>query len=328
MLFAAPAATRDHNNCVRTLRAMMCVSVLWTVCSSIQFMINPRFLVNTQGRFWGMLGNAQQAAMLVAPFAIIAIWLTLHDKSKKLRPLWIGLIAINLLFLGWTASRTGFVMLVIGASFVLYNRIGKVLLFLPVAVLLFVALAFLSDELQIRSNLERLTDLQNTRQGVWEAQFRNIAESPLIGVGWHDTGGSESSWFGGFAGYGIGMFLLMIGLLVWSMWRCAVLWVRRRRLPKEERPLVDMYISWNAMYFSAATFEGIILGRSSTSQVFLLMFAGIGVYLAEKTATLADQPTDEYALDPAEYGEIPPEYLESAYAYNEHGKDYPQGQPT
>ena len=40
-------------------------------------------------------------------------------------------------------------------------------------------------------------------------ELQNIAESPLFGVGWHEAGGSESSWLGGFAGYGILMFALM-----------------------------------------------------------------------------------------------------------------------
>lgn len=321
MLFGSPAGSRDYNSCIKTLHAIMLVSVMWTVCSSIQFVINPRFVVNTQGRFWGMLGNAQQAAILVAPFAVIATWLTLNDQSRRLRPLWIGLIAINLLFLGWTASRTGFLMMLVGMAFVLYNRVGRMVIFLPVAALLFVALSFLSDELQIQSNLERLTSMQNTRGGVWEAQMGAIAESPLIGVGWHDTGGSESSWLGGFAGYGLGMFLLLVAMLVWSMWRCATLWIRRFRVPVETRRLIDIYISWNAMYFTAATFEGIMLGRSSTSMVLLLMFAGIGVWLTEQVRQRADAA--EYGESWSEHGAVGHETdsLVDVYAAGEYGYD-------
>lgn len=293
MWFGSPAASRDYNSCVKTLHAMMWVSVAWTVCTSVQFVINPRFVVNTNGRFWGMLGNAQQAAMLCAPFAVIATWLLLNDLNKRLKPLWIGLICINLLFIGWTGSRTGLLMLMMGMAFVLYNRLGKLVLLVPIVAVLFVTLAFLSDELQIQSNLDRLASTENTRGGVWQAQLSAIAESPLVGVGLDERGGSESSWLGGFAAYGIGMFLLMIAFLFWSMWRCATLWIRRRRLPRSERPLVDMYISWNAMYFSAATFEGIILGRSSTTQVMMFMFAGIGVWLVEQVSHGVSHATAE-----------------------------------
>jgi O-antigen ligase len=319
MLFAAPGACRDYEGCMKMLRAIMVASVVWTVCSSVQFVINPRFLVNTQGRFWGMLANAQQAAMLCAPFAVIALWLLLNDKTRRLRLLWLGLIGINLLFVAWTASRTGVLMLVLGAAFVLYNRLGKLVLLLPVGGVLVFGLSFLADELQITSNIERLTSTENTRAGVWSAQLANIMESPLIGVGWHETGGSESSWLGGFAGYGLGMFLLMIAFLAWSMWRCATLWVRRRRLPREYRPMIDMYISWNAMYFGAATFEGIILGRSSTSQMLLLMMAGIGVWLVEQTQLAAEHPVeDDESYEPG----LIDEHLADDYGFDD-GHAYP-----
>jgi hypothetical protein len=319
MLFAAPAACRDYDGCMKTLRAIMVASVAWTVCSSVQFVINPRFLVNTQGRFWGMLANAQQAAMLCAPFAIIALWLLLNDKNRRLRLLWLGLIGINLLFVAWTASRTGVLMLVLGAAFVLYNRLGKLVLLLPVGGVLLFGLSFLADELQITSNIERLTSTENTRAGVWSAQLANIMESPIIGVGWHETGGSESSWLGGFAGYGLGMFLLMVAFLAWSMWRCASLWIRRRRLPREYRPMIDMYISWNAMYFGAATFEGIILGRSSTSQVLLLMFAGIGVWLVEQTQLVMERSAED---DESDEPPLYDEHLAHDYGFDD-GHSYP-----
>jgi len=324
MCFAVPAACKTYEGCLQTIRAMMWVSVLWTVCSSIQFIINPRFVVNTQGRFWGMMANAQQAAMFNAPMAIIAIWLLLNDHKKRLKPLWVGLATINLLFVGWTASRSGAVMVVLGAAFVLYRRIGKVVLFLPVAALVFFALSFLSDELQIQSNIDRLTSVENTRASVWAAQIENIIESPLVGVGWHETGGSESSWLGGFAGYGVGMFLLMISLLLYSMWRCAWLWVRRSRLPKEQRPLVELFTAWNAMYFGVATFEGILVGRSSTTQVMTLMFAGIGVWVTEQAASrLTLTPDQDEASDP----DAPPLIdgsVEETYGFDDGADDYPR----
>lgn len=321
MLFASPAASRDYENCVRVLRAMMWVSVLWTVCSSIQFVVNPRLVVNTNGRFWGMMANAQQTAILCAPCAVIATWLLLNDTKRNLKPLWIGLICINLLFVGWTASRNGVLMLLVGMAFVLYNRVGKLVLLLPVGALVFVTLAFLADELQIQSNLDRLTSTTNTRSGVWKAQLQAIAESPLVGVGVDERGGSESSWLGGFAAYGLGMFLLMMLFLFWSIWRCATLWIRRFRVPVETRRLIDMYISWNAMYFSAATFEGIILGRSSTSQTMMLMFAGIGVWLTEQVSQRvsdADGEFDENETD-SEGERIVDVYAAGEYGFDDEG---------
>ncbi|MCC6321830.1 MAG: O-antigen ligase family protein [Phycisphaerales bacterium] len=289
MLFACPAAARSHEACMKTVRAIMLASVVWTVCCSIQFVINPRLLVNSdRGRFWGMHSNAQGAALIVAPFAVVALWLMLNDRARRMKVLWIGLVGINLLFLGWTGSRTGLLTLVAGAVFVLYRRVGKVVIFLPVAAVVTVVLSALSDELQIANNLERLTSTENTREGVWNRQLQVIMESPLVGVGWKETGASESSYLAGWASYGALMMLLMTGFLLFSMWKCARVTLMRGRLPKEQRPLVDMFVAYNAMYFASSFFEGHIMARSIATQTMMFMFAGIGVWLTEAMARPAD----------------------------------------
>jgi hypothetical protein len=284
MIAAVPMLTRDYDGCTRMLRCLMWVSVLWTVCCSIQFVINPRFLLNDSGRFWGLLANAQQAAIFVAPLAVTALWLLVNDRQKRLKPLWVGLLAINMLFVMWTASRTGAAMFVLGASLVLYSRAGRAVLLMPVAALVFFGLYTLAVELQIMSNVERLTSSTDTRGWVWQAQIGYFMDSPLVGVGWGETGGSESSYLGGAAGYGIGYLGLTLIFLLWSFWLCLRLFIGRRLLPREQRPMVDMFLAWNAMYFAGAAFEGYILARSSTTQVMMLMFAGIGVYLREAQA--------------------------------------------
>lgn len=294
MLFAAPSVCRSYDGCVKMLRAVMVVSVVWTVCCSVQFVINPRLLVNSEGgRFWGMNSNAQGAALTVAPFAVVALWLLFNDHARRLRILWIGLVGINLIFLGWTGSRTGALMLVVGMFFVLYRRLGKVVVFLPIAAAVTFGLSVLSDELQIASNLERLTDTTNTRGGVWQQQLSKIAESPVIGVGWKETGASESSFLGGFAAYGMGMILIMAAFLLFSMWKCARLTLLRGRLPREQRAMADVFVSFNAMYFASAFFEGHMLARSAPTQVMMLMFAGIGVWLAEAVRSVPEGGPEE-----------------------------------
>ncbi|HNV70856.1 MAG TPA: hypothetical protein PKO06_14235, partial [Candidatus Ozemobacteraceae bacterium] len=117
--------------------------------------------------------------------------------------------------------------------------------------------------------------------------FANFFENPLIGVGWGDTGGSESSYLGGAAAFGIGYAALMACLLFGSMLMCLKLTVFKRRLPKADRALADMFIAWNAAYFAGAAFEGYLIGRSSTPQVMALLFAGIGVHLKDMVAVRA-----------------------------------------
>jgi hypothetical protein len=285
MVAGIPALTRTDDQCIAMLRCIMFVSAVWTFCCSVQFVINPKYLVNNGGRFWGMLGNAQQAAILVAPFCVISLWLILNDPVRRNRILWIGLLAINLLFLMWTGSRTGLLMLVLGTMAVLSTRIGKAIALLPVAALLFFGLWYLSDLLQIGSSVERLVSNDDTRHQVWTHQLEAALSSPLIGVGWNENvGGSESSYFGGFAAYGIGFLLLILAFVFFSIGRCAYLLRNRRVLSGTDRTLVDIFIGFNAAYFGGAAFEGYLLARSSTTMVMMLMFAGIGTYLKERIA--------------------------------------------
>jgi hypothetical protein len=266
-----------------------------------------------------MLGNAQQAAILIAPFCTIALWLILNDTQRRTRILWITLLAINLLFLMWTGSRTGLLMLVLGCTAVLSSRIGRSVALLPLAFLMFLGLWYLSDLLQIGSSVERLVSSEDTRKGVWARQIAAALQSPLIGVGWNEqVGGSESSYFGGFAAYGLGFFLLLCALVGGSMALCAYLIRNRRWLPAEDRPLVDVFVGFCALYFGGAAFEGYLLARSSTALVMMLMISGIGIYLREMVAASMAGQLEHHQLED-DYGEHHPDGHP-----DEHSHDAPQ----
>jgi hypothetical protein len=306
--------TRDYNGCLRMVKVLMWVSVIWTFCCSVQFVVNPKLLLNNTGRFWGMLANAQQAAVFCAPLAVAALWLLLNDTQKRTRPLWLALAVINLLFLIWTGSRTGAMMLVCGTTGVLYARVGRSILLLPVAALVLWALYGLSDALQIGANLERFASTDNTRGWVWEAQLRSALESPLIGVGWNDAGGSESSYLGAFAGYGIGALLLVLLLVAVVFLGCVRLIVFRRRLPVELRHLADLYNAFSLMYFAGAAFEGYILARSAATSVMFLMFAGIGKFLLDEIREHHAMRTDDHS--------------DGSVAFDDRGEAQEFGDPT
>ena len=316
MIAVVGRLTRDYDGCLRMIRVLMWVSVIWTFCCSVQFVINPKLLLNNTGRFWGMLANAQQAAVFCAPLTVGALWLLLNDPQRRTKFLWLALTAINLLFLIWTGSRTGALMLVVGCMGVLYARVGRAVLLLPVAGLVFWALYGLSDSLQIGANLERFASTDNTRGWVWKAQIETALANPLIGAGWGDAGGSESSYLGSFAGYGIGMFLLVIGLLFVTMWGCAKLLIARRSMPPELRALTDLYNGFMAMYFAGAAFEGYILARSAATSVMFLMFAGIGKFLLDEARAYRS-------------GHVPA-FIDNAPEYAEHAEyaDYGQSAPA
>ena len=318
MIAVVGRLTRDYDGCLRMIRVLMWVSVIWTFCCSVQFVVNPKLLVNNTGRFWGMLANAQQAAVFCAPLAVAALWLLLNDPHRRTKILWLALTAINLLFLAWSGSRTGALMLVIGSMGVLYARVGQAVLLLPVAGLVFWALYGLSDSLQIGANLERFSSIDDTRGWVWKAQIETALANPLIGAGWADAGGSESSYFGSFAGYGIGMFLLVLLLLGVSVWGCIKLLVARRSMPRHLQSLADLYGGFVAMYFAGAAFEGYILARSAATSVMFLMFAGIGKFLLDEAKAYRSGHVpafEEHTPEQAEYAQYA-DYGENSRAPN------------
>jgi hypothetical protein len=313
MMVGVPLLTRSYDQCVLMLKSMMVVSTVWTCCCSIQFITNPKYLVNDNGRFWGMLGNAQHAAVLVAPFAVIALWLIMHDKQRRAKILWIALLAINLLFLLWSGSRTGALMFVLGAVLVFYSRGGKAVIFLPFAALMFWGLYYLSDLLQIGSNVERLVSGEDTRKGVWTAQIAAGLSHPLFGVGMNENiGGSESSYLAGFAAYGFVVLVIMIVLLLASAAFCLRLMRGKPWLPDQDRSLVDIFVAFNAMYFVGAAFEGYLAARSSTTLTMMLMFSGIGVYVKER---IAEEQANVGTYAETAYDEALPEGGEAA-TYN------------
>jgi hypothetical protein len=289
MIITAPRICSSAEGCMSMIRTMMWVSVIWTFCCSVQFVIDPQKLLSVGGggRFLGMLGNAQHAAVLVAPLATFALWLLVHETRRAPKVLWVALIGINLLFLFWSQSRTGMLMLVLGFAGVLYSRLGKAILLLPVAAFLTWILFLLSEALQIGSMLDRFTSGSDTRSGVWSTLWATAMESPLIGSG-AEGQYSENSYLAGFAAYGAGMFVILIAYLVTSIFVCARLWAGRRLLPPSERALVDIVIAFNAMYFVGGMFEGYMLGRSSTAQVMMLMICGITVYVRERLRAIEE----------------------------------------
>ncbi len=317
LLVIVPQLAKDSDGVFKLIRTIMWVSVLWTFCCSVQYVLDPRKLVNLQGRFWGMLANAQQAAVLCAPFAVCAIWLLLNDPKKRNKILWIALIAINLLFLAWTGSRTGALMFVVGVTFVLYARIGQAVLLLPAAALMLWGLFTLAVELKIYENLERLVSTENTRTAAWASMWNNALQSPLLGVGFDDAGGSENSYLLGFASYGIVYFLMTLALLLGSMFICWRVLLGRRFVGRVDRGIIDLFIGCNAMYFAGSFFEGYMLGRSNCSQVLLLFIAGILPYIDRQIAIGREERAHRVA---EEFGDI--EYDGS------YGEDHQDAEPT
>lgn len=309
----AVVALEKRDGPLRLVRGMLTVASFWAGACCVQFVINPEYLVNNNGRFWGMLSNPQLAGMFIAPVLTMSMWAALNDPNKRLRILWFGLMGIYVLFAGWTGSRMCAVITILGWMFVLGRRIGGFVMLAPFIVGLVMVLGVLADELQIGASIDRLTSTENTRDAAWARQIEDIMVNPFIGVGWNDVGATENSYLGIFAGYGFIGFMFAVSLLFYSMWLCLRLVIKRKLLPPLERSIADLTIAVNAVYFAGANFEGYMLARSSSMLTFILIYAALGTYLLQRAGEIERgevvySETDDLIDDDAarEYASEPP----------------------
>lgn len=302
MVMVIPRICSSLEGSWMTVRTFMWVSIIWIFCCSVQFIINPQFLVNSAGRFWGMLGNAQQAAILCSTTAVLALGLLLYDDKRRLKPLWIGVLAMNLLFVMWTASRTGALATIVGVGVLLLGRGGRSVLLLPAAGVLVFLLFTLANALGIQDNLDRFTGGEDTRTMAWADQIRTGLANPLFGVGLGQTF-SENSYLNGFASYGIVMLVLLLVFTWISVSLCLRIYRGRHWLSPQEQGLMYVTLSWHAMYFACAFFEGFMVGRSSNPQIMMFMFAGVALYLRNRIEDEQQAAAEQgWHHDPDAYG--------------------------
>ncbi|MCC5822913.1 MAG: hypothetical protein LAT64_04690 [Phycisphaerales bacterium] len=299
LLFAA-ALTMDTPEQVRSvLRMMALMSMVWVFMCVVQFFANSGYLTTgNESRFVGLMSNPQHAGALLSFMAVTLLWLTLNDRWVVLRPFYIVTLGAVLLMLAWTGSRTGLGMAAIGFAAVLYTRMGKAILFLPVilavAYYAFKAVLSLTGS---RVGLERLASTDDTRSHAWATLIRVGMDNPMLGAGIADAETSENSWLYGFAAFGIGMLVLAILMTIVGGVEFIKRVRQRSRLPLAHRRILDLSLGVFAMYFAGAVLEGYMISRVSPALCFFMIYAGI----AASMARFATQgvPQAEY-LDDAE----------------------------
>ncbi|NNF41557.1 MAG: hypothetical protein HKN62_00645 [Phycisphaerales bacterium] len=300
LLLVVPALLAEWEDWTTLIRTLAITNLGWVGAVAVQFAINPAQLtIDRSARFVGLTGNPQHAGVYLAVTATIALWLLLNDHKQRYRLLWMGLLGLNGILLAWTGSRTGMGMFVIGLTGVLYSRVGRSILYLPVVVFALAGAYQLMMALGVDLGLERLASTQNTRSEAWSKLISNGLSSPLFGVGISEAGDSENSYLYGFAAYGLGMVVLT-GLLVAVSARVVwkLFWVRRYVEPYQ-RALIDLIIAYIGMYFAGALFEGYIMARVAANLVLFLVFSSMASRLLaqvqEEQAWAAEQEWDEHA---------------------------------
>lgn len=258
------------------VRVIAFAALVWIACAFIQTLINVKGVqLGNQGRFRGMSSNPQQAATFMGIASVALLFLCVNEPRLRWRPFWYAALPFALLMVGWTGSRTGAAMVTIGSIVVLYRRLGRFVLFLPVLGLGLVLAVKLASSFDSEVQIDRLTSLEDTRSAAWLRMIDIIRSDTLLGVGARAVGVSENSYLYAFAGYGIMGFLLslLVAIIVvvqsWQLWR-----LRSQLSPAFER-VAEYIIVNNFIILASSFFEGFLVARVAVMNVLLIVFAAM-----------------------------------------------------
>jgi hypothetical protein len=302
---------RSWDDFAKVLRILTFVGCVWTLACTIQFLSDQTRLTTGYGmrRFVGLSGNPQHAAGLSAVMATVGFWVLLNDRAKFWKLLASIAASTHIIFVLWTASRTGLALTVIGFTGILYARIGRAIFFAPVAGGMGYALLTVAQNMGVQFGFERLSSREDTRSDKWQILWETGMSSPVIGVGLEDAGGSENGFLYGFASFGIGVPVIMVIILLFTIGVCLRLIKARFDTPDPVgKRLIDLTIAFFLMYWAGNIFEGFGVARISPQLTYFLIFACFATsaitisqderHALEEMAMEAEQEQGEYYPDP------------------------------
>jgi len=277
-----PAMLNELDDWYRLLRVFMVTMAVWMVCVLIQVGVNPNAItLGNAYRFTGLTGNPQHAATLMAITTMVALWLWLNENHIRYKPLWGVMGAISVVMLGWTGSRTGALMTVMGSTFILYSRIGRAILLLPVGAIGAVVFATILQNLGIDLGLDRLTSTEDTRSAAWNNMLSIALQNPVLGAGTAFSGNSENSYLYAAASYGVLSFLLLIGAVGGSLLYAVRLLKAKPIVETHFSKLCDLCAGVYVAFAVGAMTEGFAIARVSVMVVLYMMFLGMGTRILQ-----------------------------------------------
>lgn len=280
LALVAPALMADCDGRARMIRVIIAANLVWLGVLVVQLIVNPDAV--TQGRsarLYGLTGNPQHTGVMMAFFALIALWSALNGATRRAFVLSSLLLAVNLLMLLWTGSRTAGGMFVVGSMVILRHRLGRAILLLPLAGLLLYALLTIAGG-DIAMHSERLLSTANTRATSWRGLLDSASRNPLFGVGEVETLSSENSYLYAASAYGVFMVALFVLVAITSARIGFRLFWLRSRLADHDLPYVDLVLAGLAMYFAGSILEGYMMSRVSVPLVMLILFSSLGVEIS------------------------------------------------
>ena len=282
---------QDWEDAHKVVRCIALTACVYIAGCCYQLVINSSAIVRGH-RLMGTSGNPQWAAMLIGMALPAACYLVARASEPiAWRVTLAAFVALMIIMLLWTGSRTGILIATSGILFSFWSRLGR---FLAVGLLigLFVLLA-----LQIyNESTASLTDMftrGDTRSQVWSAMVDTFASNPAFGAMDNGYNVRENSYLAVAANMGLFGLVPLAAFIGATLWMLARLF-RARKLLGSEKPFADVVIGSLLAILIGAGFEGYLLGTLTfpifVIYIFLALasFALDAVTVAEHQASLPD----------------------------------------
>ena len=305
----------DARNIERLIQTFGIVSIPYVLLNLMQYSYSANYTI-VSGRFAGISGNPQHAAMMLSFLVVTLAWLLSRPRSNKIvLPAFAGIIGFSVLLIAWTGSRTGALATVLGIALIFRKRAVALILVGGFTVLMGIVAASMFGEAD--EAFERITSTDNTRREVWIGGLQEFVQRPLFGTLGDrfsaDVKVVESTPIQTLQVLGVSGFiplLIVYGCIVACVFRIQHL----RRSMEELRPSIDYVTAMWAMTLLMSAFEAIFLGILTFFNLTIYMLAGItSAILAQGRAGYDDYSEPDPEFDDYDQEE---EYREYENAYD------------
>jgi hypothetical protein len=228
----------------------------------IQLMSNSDAII-WRGRLLGVTAHPNFSAIIFASTIVPSFWLIqINDKFFE-KMFWFLSAVLCFIFLIWTGSRNGCLMLLINI-FVYFLKTKRGLILFITTLIAFGIFTYFSS--QVDDSMIRLLSGQNTRSVAWHYLLSNFLSNPIFGMPTDEIIYSENSFLL-IAARG-GIFSLVVILTV-----TALVFIKINSLKKIKNKLsfniYELILSCFCSFFVGAFFEGYL---NSTVDYSILYF--------------------------------------------------------
>lgn len=273
----------------RSVFAFLMAVVVFILMAFYQSLFDPMAMSFIQGRFMGMTGNAQHAAVLLTsgvPLFLVSI-IEVNKRWKKAL-LIIGLFS-TFYYLTLTGSRTGMIMSVVSMLIFLLGYKGKGVKWLitgAIAALIFVSITDFNPFGGVDETLlDRYGSTENTRAEVIDIQLRQFSQNIVFGAEPRGdrVGFAENSYLAVAASLGLIGLLPLIFMILGIFKMLLALWKRAKYVTNKH--YYFLVVAGLVSLLVGGLAEAYLLGNLTWPIILLLCYVHWGYYLLKGRTT-------------------------------------------